>query len=284
VIEQEVRSHNQGDNQAPSARTKVRFFRNFDFSLQNSGRAPIRHRLDPVAPPFLRDSPAQAGILPDQGREGSSMDAAELDLSRAARLKRQEATRLLNRASEGEIAAAADLLPLVYDELCTLAESFFRNERRDHTLQPTALVHEAYARLVDQTAIEFKSRNQFFVLAAKAMRNILVDHARARNRLKRGGGGHWQEVTITQIERSIADQNEQETARSGADLERVHEALARLSALDERKAQLVELRFFAGLTLEAASDVLGIARSTASEDWRMARAWLHRELREQTHP
>lgn len=208
------------------------------------------------------------------------MDAAEVVLKRAARLKQQEATRLLNRASEGEIAAAADLLPLVYDELCSLAESFFRNERRDHTLQPTALVHEAYARLVDQSSIEFKSRNQFFVLAAKAMRNILVDHARARNRLKRGGGGHWQEVTITQIERSIADQNDTDGSTSGADLEKVHEALARLHGFDERKAQLVELRFFAGLTLEAAADILGIARSTASEDWRMARAWLHRELRE----
>lgn len=208
------------------------------------------------------------------------MDAADVATERAARLKQQEATRLLNRASEGEIAAAADLLPLVYDELCSLAESFFKNERRDHTLQPTALVHEAYARLVDQSSIEFKSRNQFFVLAAKAMRNILVDHARARNRLKRGGGGHWQEVTITQIERSLADQNDDGNDASGPDLERVHEALARLHAFDERKAQLVELRFFAGLTIEAAADILGIARSTASEDWRMARAWLHRELRD----
>ncbi len=208
------------------------------------------------------------------------MEAVPIGSERQAYLKQQEATRLLNRASEGEIAAAADLLPLVYDELCSLAESFFRNERRDHTLQPTALAHEAYARLVDQTAIEFKSRNQFFVLAAKAMRNILVDHARARNRLKRGGGGNWKEVTIGQIERAIADANGSDATDSGADLERVHEALARLHALDERKAQLVELRFFAGLTLEAASDVLGIARSTASEDWRMARAWLHRELRE----
>jgi len=207
------------------------------------------------------------------------MEATRHTLQREARVKQQEATRLLNRAADGEIVAAADLLPLVYDELCSLAESFFRNERRDHTLQPTALVHEAYARLVDQTAIEFKTRNQFFVLAAKAMRNILVDHARARNRLKRGGGGHWQEVTISQIERSMADQNETDDTPSGADIERVHEALARLHAFDERKAQLVELRFFAGLTIEAAADILGIARSTATEDWRMARAWLHRELR-----
>ncbi|MFI4853912.1 MAG: ECF-type sigma factor [Phycisphaerales bacterium JB065] len=207
------------------------------------------------------------------------MDAASMGVRRD-HLKQQEATRLLNRASEGEIAAAADLLPLVYDELCSLAESFFRNERRDHSLQPTALVHEAYVRLVDQSSIEFKSRNQFFVLAAKAMRNILVDHARAKNRLKRGGGGHWQEVTITQIERSIADSQRDQDSAEAPDIERIHEAVAKLHAFDERKAQLVELRFFAGLTLEAAADILGIARSTASEDWRMARAWLHRELRE----
>ena len=207
------------------------------------------------------------------------MDAASTGVRRD-HLKQQEATRLLNRASEGEIAAAADLLPLVYDELCSLAESFFRNERRDHSLQPTALVHEAYVRLVDQSSIEFKSRNQFFVLAAKVMRNILVDHARAKNRLKRGGGGHWQEVTITQIERSIADNQRDQDTGEAPDIERIHEAVAKLHGFDERKAQLVELRFFAGLTLEAAADILGIARSTASEDWRMARAWLHRELRE----
>ena len=207
------------------------------------------------------------------------MEAVPSTSERHTSVKQQEATRLLNRASEGELAAAADLLPLVYAELCSLAESFFRNERRDHTLQPTALVHEAYARLVDQSSIEFKSRNQFFVLAAKAMRNILVDHARARNRLKRGGGGNWKVVTIGQIELAIAEANDAPGSSSGVDLEDVHEALARLHALDERKAQLVELRFFAGLKIEAAADVLGIARSTATEDWRMARAWLHRELR-----
>lgn len=110
--------------------------------------------------------------------------------SRSVTVKQQQATRLLNRASDGELAAAADLLPLVYDELRALAESFFKDERRAHTLQPTALVHEAYLRLIDQTSIEWRSRGQFFVIAAKAMRNILVDHARARGRLKRGGG--WQ--------------------------------------------------------------------------------------------
>jgi RNA polymerase sigma factor (TIGR02999 family) len=188
-------------------------------------------------------------------------------------VKQQHATRLLNLASGGEIAAAADLLPLVYDELRALAEAFFRNERDDHTLQPTALVHEAYVRLVDQTSIEWKSRNQFFVVAAKAMRNILVDHARAKGRLKRGGGGVWQERTLAAVEDTLG------AADDPVDMLALNEALERLAELDERKARLVELRFFAGLNEADAAELLGISRSTAAEDWRMARAWLHRELR-----
>ncbi|MBX3352940.1 MAG: sigma-70 family RNA polymerase sigma factor [Phycisphaeraceae bacterium] len=187
-------------------------------------------------------------------------------------MKQQEATRLLNRASEGEIAAAADLLPLVYAELHSLAEAFFRRERQEHTLQPTALVHEAYLRLVDQTSIEWKSRNQFFVIAAKAMRNILVDHARSRGRLKRGGD--WREVTLDAVEADLGG-----TETDPIDLIAVSEALDRLSRLDERKARLVELRFFAGLNEADAAELMGIARSTASEEWRMARAWLHNELK-----
>lgn len=201
---------------------------------------------------------------------------------RRATVKQQEATRLLNRASDGEIAAAADLLPLVYDELHALAEAYFRNERDDHTLQPTALVHEAYLRLVDQTSIEWKSRNQFFVIAARAMRNILVDHARSKGRLKRGGAlgrdGHWQEVTMHALEQSLGAASPSETGE--IDMERLSAALEELAAMDERKARLVELRFFAGLSEADAADVLGISRSTASEHWRMARAWLHRALKE----
>ncbi|MFG0274645.1 MAG: sigma-70 family RNA polymerase sigma factor [Phycisphaerales bacterium] len=188
-------------------------------------------------------------------------------------MKQQTATQLLNRASGGEVAAAADLLPLVYDELRALAEHFFRNERASHTLQPTALVHEAYMRLVDSDAIEWKSRAQFFVIAAKAMRNILVDHARARGRQKRGGG--WQELTLDAVERDF-------NAGDGAntiDMLALDEALERLAKMDERKARLVELRFFAGLSSEDAARLLDISRTTAAEDWRMARAWLHRELR-----
>lgn len=188
-------------------------------------------------------------------------------------MKQQNATQLLNRASGGEVAAAADLLPLVYDELRALAEHFFRNERASHTLQPTALVHEAYMRLVDSDAIEWKSRAQFFVIAAKAMRNILVDHARSRGRQKRGGG--WQELTLDAVER---DFNAGDGAKA-IDMLALDEALERLAKMDERKARLVELRFFAGLSSEDAARLLDISRTTAAEDWRMARAWLHRELR-----
>jgi len=189
-------------------------------------------------------------------------------------MKQQTATRLLNRASGGEVAAAADLLPLVYDELRALAEHFFKNERADHTLQPTALVHEAYMRLVDSDAIEWKSRAQFFVIAAKAMRNILVDHARARGRQKRGGG--WQELTLSAVERDLGDKD---PGGKVIDMLALDDALERLAEVDERKARLVELRFFAGLSSEDAAGLLDISRTTAAEDWRMARAWLHRELK-----
>jgi len=195
---------------------------------------------------------------------------------------------MLNRAPDGapgdvlggSPCALAEFLPLVYAELRALAEACFREERGNHTLQPTALVHEAYVRLVDQSSIEWRGRSQFFVIAAKVMRNILVDHARGRGRLKRGGG--WQEVTLDAIERSLAVEagGGSSTSEDAPDeLPRLHEALDRLATHDARKARLVELRFFAGLTLDQAAEILGVARSTASEDWRMARAWLHRELR-----
>lgn len=207
---------------------------------------------------------------------------------RALTVKQKEATSLLNRASDGEIAAAADLLPMVYDELRALAQSFFRNERDSHTLQPTALVHEAYMRLVDQSSIEWRSRNQFFFIAAKAMRNILVDHARGKRRLKRGGPGGagedpsgagrrcWQEVTLDTVLQSA----NHDGGDGLFDMLALHQALENLARLDERKARLVELRFFAGLSENDAAEVLGMARSTASEEWRMARAWLHRALKD----
>ena len=180
-----------------------------------------------------------------------------------------DVTRLLAAAAGGESGAAAALLPLVYDELRRLAAAYFREERANHTLEPTALVHEAYVKLVDQTSIKWRSRGQFYVVAAKAMRNILVDHARGRNRQKRGGG--WDRIGL-----EVAGAETPEESR--IDLVALDEALGRLSEVDERKARLVELRFFAGLTSEQAADILGISRTTAAMEWRMTRAWLYREL------
>ncbi|MBK8913176.1 MAG: sigma-70 family RNA polymerase sigma factor [Phycisphaerales bacterium] len=182
----------------------------------------------------------------------------------------QTVTRLLHRAADGHATAAQELLPIVYQELRALAASLFRDQKPGNTLQPTALVHEAYLKLVDQ-AIDWSGRSQFFVVAAKAMRSILVDHARGRNRDKRGGGR--QRVTLS-ADPAAPDAQE-------LPVELIDAALTRLAELDDRKARLVELRFFGGLSLEQAADTLGVARSTASEDWRMARAWLYNELREQ---
>lgn len=179
-----------------------------------------------------------------------------------------EVTRLLNAAAAGNGSAANDLLPLVYDALRALAADLFLNERRNHTLEATALVHEAYVRLVQQRDMAWNSRGQFFVIAAKAMRNILVDHARGKGRQKRGGG--WDRVTLDAVPG--------EEGPGVLDMLALDDALSRLAAMDERKARLVELRFFAGLSSEDAAKVLGISRSTAAEEWRMARAWLYREL------
>jgi RNA polymerase sigma factor (TIGR02999 family) len=181
----------------------------------------------------------------------------------------QTVTQLLNEAAGGHDSAIARLLPIVYDELRSLAASYFRDQKPGHTLQPTALVHEAYAKLVDQTQIEWASRQQFFAVAASAMRSILVDHARGKGRLKRGG--EFRRISLDQAENSAS-------AADDSTVLAVDEAMTKLAGLDERKARLVELRFFGGLSCDEAADALGIARSTAAEDWRMARAWLYREL------
>jgi RNA polymerase sigma factor (TIGR02999 family) len=178
-------------------------------------------------------------------------------------------TGLLARLADGEAAAHEQLLAVVYDELRRVAAAYLARERVDHTLQPTALVHEAYIKLVDGAALRFDGRAQFFALAARAMRQILVDHARTKGRLKRGGGG----VRLT-----LDDNQPTPTELSIPDLLAIDEALEKLAQLDERKARLVELRFFAGLTSDEAAEALGIARSTAAEDWRFTKAWLRREL------
>ncbi len=178
---------------------------------------------------------------------------------------------MLNRAAGGEGSAAAELLPIVYDELHALAVAFFRDQRPGNTLQPTALVHEAYLKLVDQS-IPWTGRKQFYAVAAAAMRTILVDHARGRGRAKRGGG--WQRLTLSADAAASAAPPD-----GGLPIVAIDAALTRLAELDSRKARLVELRFFGGLTLEEAADVLGVARSTASEEWRVARAWLYDDLK-----
>lgn len=179
-------------------------------------------------------------------------------------------TRLLREASGGRRDAVAELMPLLYDELRVLAGSAFRDERHEHTLQPTALVHEAFLRLAGTEEIRAQNRLQFLALASTAMRNILVDHARGRSRQKRGGDDR-RRVSLT-----VA--LDQATSGRPLDVLALHEALDSLAALDERKARLVELRFFGGLTNDQAAEVLGVARSTAAEDWRMARAWLGRAM------
>ena len=185
--------------------------------------------------------------------------------------RQETVTRLLNGVADGEEAAAEELLRLVYQELRLLAAGFFRGQQAGHTLQPTALVHEAYMKLVGQADIRWSSRNQFFVLAAKAMRSILVDHARAKKRLKRGGGRH--QVSIDVTEHAARD-------RDILEILALDEAMAALAELDDRHARLVELRFFAGLNEESAAEVLGISRSTAAEEWRHARAWLKHRLKD----
>jgi len=167
-----------------------------------------------------------------------------------------------------ESAAASELLPEVYEELHALAERWFRRQAPGHTLQPTALVHEAYMKLANRESA-FESRTHFVAVAARAMRQILVDRAR-RVRAQRHGGGA---ARIAVDEALLAGGHEHDI-----DLLSLEDALARLAELDERKGRVVELRFFGGLDIDQTAEVLGIARSTVTEDWRMARAWLVKEL------
>ncbi len=183
----------------------------------------------------------------------------------------QTVTRLLNQAAAGESAASEELFPLVYDQLRALASRYFRDQAAGHTLQPTALVHEAYMKLVGPTDIHWQSRGQFLVLASKAMRSILVDHARGKNRAKRGGG--WQRVSI-----DVAEAFRPAGGVGVLDMLALDEALNKLAELDARQEQLVELRFFGGLKAEQAAEVLGISTTTATDQWRVARAWLQRFL------
>ena len=180
-----------------------------------------------------------------------------------------QATQVLARINDGDASAAAQLLPLVYEELRALAGSHFKRQRPDHTLQPTALVHEAFVRLIDQTNAQWNDRAHFFAVAATAMRQILTDHARRRMADKRGGD--WERVTLDQTV-AASDDHEQ------IDLVALDEVLTRLAAMDARKHRIVELRFFGGLSVDDVARVLGVSKTTVEGDWRAARAWLSHEL------
>jgi len=187
---------------------------------------------------------------------------------------RERATTLLRTFAGGDAHAADELTPMLYDQLRALAGSVMAQERASHTLQPTALVHEAYVRLIDQRTLDPGDRGAFLGLAATVMRRILVDHARARGRVKRGGG--FRRVEIGEGDLRAPDA----PGLLPEDIEAMDRALTELAELDARKARLVELRFFAGLDESGAAEVLGISRATASREWRMARAWLAQRLDE----
>jgi RNA polymerase sigma factor (TIGR02999 family) len=178
-------------------------------------------------------------------------------------------TRLLQAWSEGDLDARDQLVPLVYDELRRRAAAYLRRERQGHTLQPTALVHEAYSRLASQHE-PFQNRAQFFAMASQMMRRVLVDHARAHHARKRASGGLRVELT----EDLAAAEPRQ------VDLIALDRALEELAAKDERQARLVEMRFFGGLTADEAADALSVSLATANRDWALARAWLFRRLKQ----
>jgi RNA polymerase sigma-70 factor (ECF subfamily) len=180
-----------------------------------------------------------------------------------------EVTFLLARLSDGDPKAAARLMPLVYEELRQIAARYMNRERPDHTLQATALVHEAYLRLVEQRATNWKNRAHFFGVAAQLMRRILVDHARGNLRAKRGG--KQQHVSLDEVAVLSKDQS--------AEVLAVDEALERLRAFDARQSQIVEMRFFGGLTTNETAEVLKTSSSTVEREWALARAWLYMQLR-----
>lgn len=184
--------------------------------------------------------------------------------------RRQDVTHHLQSLGAGDEAAENLLLPIVYDELRRLAGGMFKDQREGHTLQPTALVHDAYLRLVAAEGQGFENRRHFFRVAAMAMRQLLVDYARRRRATKRGGGG----ARVVLVEDVVGEG----TLRDPLDLVALDEALAELAKLDERQARVVELRFLAGMTTEETAEALGVSVRTVGLDWKMARHWLEQQL------
>jgi RNA polymerase sigma factor (TIGR02999 family) len=180
-----------------------------------------------------------------------------------------QVTQLLERWSLGDQSALDELTPLVYNELRNVAEAYLRRERPDHTLQATALVNEAYLRLIGQKHGRWEGRKHFYGIAARLMRQVLVEHARKHKAEKRGGG----RVAVT------LDRDDEVANTPDVDILAVHEALERLARFDEQQARIVELRFFGGLSIEEAAETLGVGHATVEREWAMARAWLRNELK-----
>ena len=187
---------------------------------------------------------------------------------------RHQITELLAEWREGNQSALDELYPLVYDELHRLARRYMSRERKDHTLQTTALINEAYVRLVDQKNVNWANRSHFFAISAQIMRRILIDHARRHAYAKRGGGA--QQVSLEEVAAITPDQ--------GRELMRLDEALKSLAERDPRRSQVVELRYFGGLNNEEIAGVLHVSENTVTRDWNMARAWLYQQLSENAAP
>jgi RNA polymerase sigma-70 factor (ECF subfamily) len=180
----------------------------------------------------------------------------------------KEITGLLADWRKGDQSALEELLPLVYDELRRLASGYMRRERPDHTLQTTALVHEAYLRLVQQRNVRWQTRAHFFAVAAQVMRHILVDYARGSRRAKRGGGAPQLELSdVALLSKERAEE-----------LIAVNAALENLNTIDPRKSRVFEMRYFGGMSVEEAAEALQVSPATVARDWRMAKAWLRREI------
>ncbi|MBX5462656.1 MAG: sigma-70 family RNA polymerase sigma factor [Steroidobacteraceae bacterium] len=197
-------------------------------------------------------------------------------------------TQLLAKWRGGNEAALGELTALIYQELRALAQRHLRRERPNHTIQRTALVHEAFVRLINQQSVDWQSRAHFFALASNLMRRILVDHARARLAEKRGGG-----AAVVSLDEIISPLDAEDAGAPGSahvpepqhidgetddDVAAIDTALTRLASLDERQARIVEMRYFGGLTIEETAEVLGISDATVKREWTLARAWLRREL------
>lgn len=196
------------------------------------------------------------------------MDSPDKNSARRRAISSEGITQLLARWSEGDAKALDRLMPLVYDELRRLAASYLRRERREHTLQPTALVNEVFLKFFDQRSMTWRNRAQFFGVAAQLMRRILVDHARAHYSTKRGGDRFC--ISLKNVAAFGAEPD--------ADLLELHDLLSRLEGIDPDQARIVELRFFGGLTIKETAEVMDISHATVEREWRTAKAFLKREL------